>query len=247
MPTLALPRRDAADLKRINQAFYDSLWSGSRLVDPSRFNTWAMVRELAMAFPRRLEIAPGLRPRLPLDGTCFVDISSSALRELHGHGANVARGSVSALPCHDASFELICALDILEHVLDDDKALRELARVAAPDARLLLSVPLHESAWTAFDDFVGHYRRYEPVHIVRKLAAHGWTIEQSAIYGMQPRSKTLLRLGQRYLTEQRERALWWYNRVIMPLGLRLQRPLRWQQGLPACEGVDELILLCRRT
>ncbi len=246
MPSLALPRRDATELKRINQAFYDSLWSGSRLVDPSRFNTWPMVRELAMALPRRLEVAPGLRPRLPIDGTYFVDISTAALGELRSQGASAARANISALPCADASFDLVCALDILEHVLDDDKALRELSRVAAPDARMLLSVPLHESAWTEFDEFVGHYRRYEPAQILRKLESNGWTIEQSAIYGMQPTSKTLLGLGQWYLTHQRERALWWYNRVIMPLGLRMQKPLRWQRGMADCDGVDELLLLCRR-
>lgn len=246
MPSIALSRPAAADLKRVNQIFYDSLWSGSRLVDASRFNTWPMVRELAMALPRRLEIAPGLRPRLPLDGTCFFDISQAALGELRAHGAHATCASIAALPCADDSFDLVCALDILEHVAEDDKALAELSRVAAPDARMLLSVPLHESAWTAFDEFVGHYRRYEPGDILRKLESHGWSVEQSAIYGMQPTSKTLLGLGQWYLTHQRERALWWYNRVIMPLALRLQKPLKWQTGMPVCDGVDELLLLCRR-
>ncbi|PXV57186.1 Methyltransferase domain-containing protein [Dyella jiangningensis] len=246
MPTLAIPRPSEAELKRTNQVFYDGLWSGARLVDPARFNTWPMVRDLAMALPRRLEIAPGLRPRLPLDGTYFVDISQAALHALREHGVSAVRASISALPCPDASFDLVCALDILEHVRDDEGALRELTRVAAPQARLLLSVPLHESAWTAFDEFVGHYRRYEPAQIVERLAAHGWMVEQSAIYGMQPTSTTLLNLGQWYLSHQRERAMWWYNRVIMPLGLRLQKPLRWQPGLPSSEGVDEVLLLCRR-
>nr|WP_243039159.1 methyltransferase domain-containing protein [Dyella sedimenti] len=247
MPTLALPRHTAAELTRINQKFYESLWGGSRLVDPGRFNTWPMVRELAMALPRRLEVAPGLRPRLPLDGTCFVDISQKALAGLRALGASAIRGAITALPCPDAGFDLICALDILEHVLDDDKALRELSRVAAADARLLLSVPLHMSAWSGFDEFVGHYRRYEPAQIADRLAAHGWSIEQSAVYGMQPASSTLLGLGQWYLTHRRERALWWYNHVIMPLGLRLQKPLRWQGGMAAAgPGVDELLLLCRR-
>ena len=71
-------------------------------------------------------------------------------------------------------------------------------------------------------------------------------MEQSAVYGMQPTSTTLLNLGQWYLSHQRERAMWWYNRVIMPLGLRLQKPLRWAPGLPASEGVDEVVLRCRR-
>ncbi|WP_430391311.1 class I SAM-dependent methyltransferase [Dyella sp. 20L07] len=246
MPTIAMPQRSDAELNRINRRFYESLWAGTRLVDPSRFNTWPMVRDLSAARPRRLEIAPGLRPRLPLDGTYFIDLSRAALNGLRAQGASAACGSISALPCPDASFDLVCALDILEHVVDDDKAMSELSRVAAPEARLLLSVPLHPEAWTDFDEFVGHYRRYEPDQIVQRLATHGWTIERSAIYGMQPSSSRLLSLGQWYLTHQRERALWWYNRVFMPLALHFQKPLRWHPGMASTDGVDELLLVCSR-
>lgn len=247
MPTAALTRHTRADIGRINRDFYESLWADAKLVDPSRFNTWPMVRELSMALPRRLEVAPGLRPRLPLDGTYFIDLSPAAVTGLREHGASALRGSVVALPCPDASFDLLCVLDILEHMPDDERVLRELSRVAAPDARMLLSVPLHEDAWTDFDDFVGHVRRYEPAQLQARLAAHGWTIEQSAVYGMQPRSSWLLAMGQRYLNENRDRALWWYNHVLMPLGLRLQKPLQWRPGLGSTAGVDELVLLCHRT
>ncbi|HET6554138.1 MAG TPA: methyltransferase domain-containing protein [Dyella sp.] len=246
MPSLAVTRHTSAEVSRINRDFYESLWAGSRLVDPSRFNTWPMVRELAMALPRRLEVAPGLRPRLPLDGTYFIDLSPAATAGLRAHGASAMRASLAALPCPSAGFDLVCALDILEHLPDDDRALRELSRVASADARMLLSVPLHPEAWTEFDDFVGHVRRYEPAQLQARLAAHGWAIEQSAIYGMQPTSSWLLDMGQRYLTSHRDRALWWYNHVLTPLGLRLQKPLQWRPGLGTTGGVDEVVLLCRR-
>jgi SAM-dependent methyltransferase len=238
--------RSATDLIRTNRGFYESLWSDARLIGPHRFNTWPLVRELAATAPRRLEVAPGLRPRLPLEGTCFVDLSHAALQRLHAQGATTLHGMIGALPCADASFDLVCAFDILEHVTDDDGALGELARVSAPGATLLLSVPLHPEAWTAFDDFVGHCRRYEPAAIEAGLARHGFTIERSAIYGMQPKSSRLLELGQWYLTHQRERAMWWYNRVFMPLGLRFQKALQWRDGLPDTAGVDEVLLVCRR-
>lgn len=236
--------RSDADLVRINRGFYESLWSAARLIGPERFNTWPLSRELADAAPRRLEVAPGLRPRLPLAGTCFVDLSHAALRRLRAGGGNAIHGMIGQLPCADASFDLICALDILEHVADDDGALAELARVAAPGASVLLSVPLHPQAWTAFDQFVGHYRRYEPTEILVRLATHGFVLEQSAVYGMQPGSSRLLALGQWYLTHQRERAMWWYNRVFMPIGLRFQKPLRWHAGLGDTDGVDEVLLRC---
>ncbi len=236
--------RSNAELIRANRGFYESLWSEAQLIGPERFNTWPLLRELADAAPRRLEVAPGLRPRLPLHGTCFVDLSHAALRRLQASGADAVHGMIGALPYGDDSFDLVCALDILEHVADDDGALAELARVAAPGANVLLSVPLHPAAWTAFDDFVGHCRRYEPERIVALLARHGFTIERSAVYGMQPKSSRLLDLGQWYLTHRRERAMWWYNRVFMPLGLHFQKPLQWRAGLGDTAEVDELLLRC---
>jgi SAM-dependent methyltransferase len=236
--------RSDAELIRVNRGFYESLWAESKLIGADRFNTWPLVQQLVATAPRRLEVAPGLRPRLPLEGTCFVDLSHAALQRLHASGARAVHGMIGALPCADASFDLLCALDILEHVSDDDSAMAELARVAAPGANLLISVPLHPEAWTAFDDFVGHCRRYEPARIVERLAQHGFTIEQSAVYGMQPKSSRLLDLGQWYLTHKRERAMWWYNRVLMPLGLYFQKPLRWRAGLGDTEGVDEVLLRC---
>ncbi len=246
LPPRATELRSDAELIRSNRGFYESLWAQAKLVDPARFNTWPLLRELARQAPRRLEVAPGLRPRLPLDGTLFVDLSRAALRRLRASGANAAHGMIGALPCRDASFDLVCALDILEHVADDSGALTELARVAAPGAHVLLSVPLHPEAWTAFDAFVGHCRRYEPERIVDLLKQHGLRLEQSAVYGMQPKSPRLLDLGQWFLTHQRERAMWWYNRVFMPLGLRFQQPLRWRDGLGDTRGVDELLLHCHR-
>jgi SAM-dependent methyltransferase len=244
-PALPAEIRSDAELIRNNRGFYEALWAQAKLVEPSRFNTWPLLRELALQAPRRLELAPELRPRLPLEGTCFVDLSHVALRRLHASGANAVQGMIGALPCSDARFDLICTLDILEHVADDNGALAELARVAAPGASVLLSVPLHPQAWTAFDDFVGHCRRYEPARILALLEQQQFQLEHSAVYGMQPKSSRLLKLSQWYLTHRREWAMWWYKQLFRPLGLRLQKPLRWRNGLGDTRGVDELLLRCR--
>lgn len=243
MPSLPLPAE--RDLLERNRRFYDGLWSGGRLTEPERFNTWPLVTRLTAGATQRLEVAPGLRPRFPLHGTHFVDISVPALQRLRAEGANVLQGHVTALPFPDASFDAVCALDIIEHVVDDEGALTELARVAKPGAALLLSAPLHPASWTAFDDFVGHYRRYEPEHLLAKLRAHGLTLEQSAVYGMQPKSSKLLDVGMWFLTHRRQQAMWWYNRTL-PLFVRFQKPLALVPGLVGTEQVDEVLLVCRR-
>ncbi len=110
----------------------------------------------------------------------------------------------------------------------------------------MLSVPLHRASWTDFDAVVGHWRRYDPPVLVETLARHGLTIERSAAYGMQPRSRTLARLGAWWLRRHRQHAMRWYNHVFMPLGLRLERPLAFAPGLIETARVDEILLVCRR-
>ena len=236
--------RSAQDLLDENRRFYDLLWSGARLVEPQRFNTWPLVRSLLPESGRRLEVAPGLRPRLPIEGTQFVDISAPALAKLRERRAHVVLGEVTSLPFADDAFDLVCALDIIEHVDDDDGALSELSRVAQPGGTLLISTPLHPTRWTSFDDFVGHKRRYEPQQLLTKLAQHQLVVTGSAVFGMQPRSSLLVNTGMWWLTHHRERAMWWYNRVLMPLGLRFQKELHLVPGMIATEEVDEILLVC---
>ncbi|MEO7008581.1 MAG: methyltransferase domain-containing protein [Caldimonas sp.] len=243
----AAPARGERELLERNRRFYDSLWSGARLVEPHRFNTWPLVCSLARAAGRRLEVGPGLRPRLPIEGTQFVDISAAALAALRARGGAVAMSELRALPFADAAFDLVCALDIIEHVDDDEGALAELARVAQSGAVLLISVPLYAARWTAFDDFVGHKRRYEPAELLAKLARHRFAVERSCVFGMQPPSSRLVDLGMWWLSNHRDQALWWYNRALMPLGLRMQKVLHFDAGMVTPAGADEVLLVCRRT
>ena len=241
-----IPARTDSELLELNRNFYDALWTDARLIEPERFNTWPLVQSLLAPAQRRLEVAPGLRPRLPIEGTQFIDISPSALAKLRARGGTGALGSITALPYGDAIFDLICAFDVIEHVDDDERALAELARVASPGAALITSVPLHPAHWTGFDDFVGHRRRYEPAELMVKLARQGLVVERSAVFGMQPKSSRLVDLGMWSLIHRRALATWVYNRVMMPLSVRFQKPLALAEGLIDTAEVGEILLLCRR-
>ncbi len=221
------------------------LWSAMEVARPERFNTWPLVRGLLEQSERWLEVGPGLRPRLPVAGGVFVDLSEVAVGKLRAAGGDARVGTLTALPV-DGEFDLAAALDVLEHVEDDVAALGELARVVRPGGVLLLSVPLFERAWTKFDEFVGHSRRYEPNELLAKLAAVGFFVEQSAVYGLAPRSPWLLELGVRFMRHRPRESAREFARWIAPLGMWLQRGLDFQPGFVVADGVDEVILVCRR-
>src|SRR5436309_4552075 len=142
------PGRPDSELLDANRHFYNALWTDARLIEPERFNTWPLVHSLLAPAQRRLEVAPGLRPRFPIEDTQFVDISAAALEKLRARGGSGTLGSITALPYGNSGFDLICAFAVVEHVDDDERALAELSRVAASGAVLITSVPLHPARWS---------------------------------------------------------------------------------------------------
>jgi SAM-dependent methyltransferase len=228
-----------------NREFYDALWSASYVVAPQRFNTWPLLSALAASTTARLEIGPGLHPRLPIADTCFIDVSRPPLLSLQARGGRAMMGEITALPFPDRSFDLICAFDIVEHVEDEQQVFRELARVAKDNAAVVFSVPLHSAHWNAFDDLVGHVRRYDLDHLLGILDAHSLSLEHSAAFGMELRNRWILDFTVWALTRRRVKAMRWYNRVFLPLGLLLQPRLALVPGWIDVERVDELLLVCR--
>ena len=74
-----------------------------------------------------------------------VDVDAAALRQAASGPAtppmSLVRASVSDLPFAAGSFSKIVCSEVLEHVADDRRALRELHRVLAPGGVLALTVP----------------------------------------------------------------------------------------------------------
>lgn len=246
----ATPARTALHRPRsgvaANRGFYDALWSASYVVSPQQFNTWPLLSALAASATARLEIGPGLHPRLPIAGTHFVDISGPALSRLKARAGITTLGEITALPFPDCTFDLVCAFDIVEHVEDDHQAFREVGRIARDGAAVIFSVPLDPARWSAFDALVGHVRRYDPDDLLAILSEHSFVLEQSAAFGMEPRSRWLVDFAVWGLTQRRVQALRWYNTFLLPLGLLLHRRLACAPGLIDVAKVDELLLVCRR-
>jgi SAM-dependent methyltransferase len=100
-----------------------------------------------------------------------------------GGGLGVAvNGDARRLPFPDGAFDRVIAAEVLEHIVEDEQALRELARVLRPGGTLAATVPAWFServCWALSDEYHapfvdgGHVRIYNEPELRRKLRAAG--------------------------------------------------------------------------
>jgi SAM-dependent methyltransferase len=82
-----------------------------------------------------------------------------------------------------ASFGVVCAFDVLEHIQDDHAALAQWCEWLRPGGKLLLSVPAHSHRWGPGDVWAGHYRRYDRALLLELLSSQALQIERVECYG----------------------------------------------------------------
>src|SRR3954469_19456885 len=82
-----------------------------------------------------------------------IDTDEEAVRFCHMRGiTSVSRVDSLPLPFPDNTFDLITALDVIEHIEDDRAMLRELYRITAPGGIFLFSVPAYRFLWGPQDE-----------------------------------------------------------------------------------------------
>jgi SAM-dependent methyltransferase len=70
----------------------------------------------------------------------------------------------------------IYSLNVLEHIEDDDEALRLLYATLEPSGSLFLYVPAFNCLYTPLDSTLGHFRRYRKKALMDKLTRNGFSV-----------------------------------------------------------------------
>jgi len=114
-----------------------------------------------------------------------VEISPQALRMLRARFENHPRIQVhnAAEGQPDRTADLLLSMEVMEHLADDHLALSEWFELIRPGGHLLLSVPAGKRLFSAEDEMVGHFRRYERQELIEKLTAAGFERPDVLCYG----------------------------------------------------------------
>jgi SAM-dependent methyltransferase len=90
-------------------------------------------------------------------------------------GAPLLQGDLHRSP-FGGRFQLLGMFDVLEHLDDDMRVLRDLRGLLADDGHLVLTVPAGQELWSYFDEAAHHRRRYDPASLGQRLAAAGYEV-----------------------------------------------------------------------
>jgi SAM-dependent methyltransferase len=106
-----------------------------------------------------------------------LDEAARSRASARGIGTVEPGGLPDALPFPGRRFDLVAALDVLEHVEDDAGALGALKARLKPGGLLLATVPAYEWMWGPNDDVSRHLRRYSRKAFLDLLGRSGLALE----------------------------------------------------------------------
>lgn len=112
-----------------------------------------------------------------------IDVSPRAVAFCKERGlTNVTEGSAEHIPRPDNQYDVILALDVIEHIKDDLGSLREMKRVLKPGGYLILFVPAFMFLWSVTDDNSHHFRRYTREELCRKVEQAGLRVARASYF-----------------------------------------------------------------
>lgn len=131
---------------------------------------------------RILDLGPGSGVNLPVLGrrgrVTALDLSEVSLARCKRAGTpDCVLADATQPPFKPHSFDLVCALDVLEHIDDDRAALASIERMLAPGGLFLFSVPAFPFLWGRQDVLSHHKRRYTKAQLAQRVTEAGLAIE----------------------------------------------------------------------
>jgi|SRR5450830_204726 SAM-dependent methyltransferase len=122
------------------------------------------------------ELLVALPDTYRLTGMEYAKRNVEIVGKLLGSKARVLQGTIYEIPVEEETQDVCVCLEVLEHVDDDVKAVRELWRVVKPGGLLIASVP-YTYYWPDYKKLIGHFRHYTRASFENLLEGNGFSVE----------------------------------------------------------------------
>ncbi|MDO8843251.1 class I SAM-dependent methyltransferase [Methylicorpusculum sp.] len=86
------------------------------------------------------------------------------------------------IPYQKDFFNLITALDVIEHIDEDVASLKAIHALLVSDGKAVITVPAYMFLWSKFDELNEHKRRYTLTELNTKLVQAGFTVEKISYF-----------------------------------------------------------------
>ncbi len=113
------------------------------------------------------------------------DVSTEAIAFCKNSGVNnvfVADLTAADLSLQAKRYDLVVALDVLEHVQDDVLAMANVKKLLKDTGYFFVNVPAHKFLWSEHDEALHHKRRYHSLEITKKLKDAGFKIIKKSYF-----------------------------------------------------------------
>jgi glycosyltransferase involved in cell wall biosynthesis len=162
----------------------------SELEHARRFNHWMAKTLRPFIGDRVLEIGAGIgnltNQFIPRELYLASDINPHYIRYLESysfgkpylHVLNVDAGEPEHFEGLDRKFDTALMINVLEHVSDEEVALKNLWSAIETGGRAVILVPQHPSLYGTFDEVLQHRERYTPAKLENALKNAGFRIEK---------------------------------------------------------------------
>jgi len=82
----------------------------------------------------------------------------------------------------EKEFDVVCMFDVIEHIEDDNLALKNIQKILNKDGQVILTVPSHMWLWNRNDKILGHKTRYTKKLLEKKLEENGFQVLNSRYF-----------------------------------------------------------------
>ena len=105
--------------------------------------------------------------------------------EMHFNGLRYAKQQYGIKEClqfdlfnapYVDEYDVVCMFDVIEHIADENAALKKIYQMLKTDGKIVLTVPAHMWLWNREDAIAGHKRRYSKKYIKQILVKNGFEI-----------------------------------------------------------------------